>query len=163
MPNEMETATSNFSEQAKKLQVALYYTYGDEERAKKMISGTYSDLYVLKGRFSSSSLYGAFVLFINTIYFKPVSSYILVSRSFDLADLKTAQDWRNFEKQLVDVSKKGGYDESFSSQIKDGINKGLTLQEISTFSKQLAQDDGIAVSHSFQKFLGVVTNLQNLN
>ena len=56
MTNELETAATNFSEQAKKLQIALYYTHNDQDKAKKMLNDTYRDLIVLKGRFSSASV-----------------------------------------------------------------------------------------------------------
>ena len=65
MPSDLDSAANSLSEQTKKLQIALYYTFGDEDKAKKMVNGTYLDLYVIKGKFSSSSVYGAFVVFLN--------------------------------------------------------------------------------------------------
>ena len=66
MQNDLNEAANVFSEQTKRLQIALYYTYGDEDKAKKMINDSYRDLVVIKGKFSSASVYGAFLLFINT-------------------------------------------------------------------------------------------------
>jgi len=101
MPNELEAAASNFSEQAKKHQIALYYTFGDEEKAKKMVNNAYTDLHVIKAYYSSSSVYGAFIIFLNTVYLKAVHAYTLVTRSFDLVDMKTSRDWRSFERMLM--------------------------------------------------------------
>lgn len=162
MPNELEAAASNFSEQSKKNQIALYYTMGDQDKAKKMVTGGYSDLYVIKCVFSSSSVYGGFIVFINTVYLKAVSGYIIITRSFDLVDIKTTKDWRAFERLLLDAAKKGEHDEVFSNQVKDGLIKALTIQEISNLSKLLDQDNGIAINRYMQKFISNVAGLQNM-
>ncbi|HOP63646.1 MAG TPA: hypothetical protein PK358_03850 [Spirochaetota bacterium] len=162
MGNELETAATNFSEQAKKLQIALYYTHNDEEKSKKMLNDTYRDLVVLKGRFSSASVYGAFIIFVNSVYLKVVNSFFIVSRSFELADLKTSIDWRNFEKQLDDVQKKGGGDDIFAAQVKENIARNLNFQELTKLFKLIELNDAIAVNHSFQKFLSDVTGFQNI-
>jgi len=162
MPNELDTAATNFSEQSKKHQIALYYTMGDQEKAKKMVTGGYSDLYVIKCVFSSSSVYGGFIAFISPVYLKAVSGYIIITRSFDLVDVKTTKDWRAFERQLVEAAKKGEHDEVFSSQVRDGLIKALTLQEISNLSKLLDQDNGIAINRYMQKFIANVAGLQNM-
>ncbi len=162
MNNELEAAATNFAEQAKKLQIALYFTHGDEEKAKKMINDSYKDLVVLKGRFASATVYGAFIVFINSVYVKLMNSFFIVSRSFELADMRTSIDWRNFERQLDDVQKKGGQDEVFTAQIKENISKNLTIQELTKFLKLIELNDAIAVNHGFQKFLSDVTGFQNI-
>lgn len=162
MPSDLESAANSLSEQTKKLQIALHYTFGDEEKAKKMVNGSYLDLYAIKGKFSSSSVYGAFIVFLNTSYMRVVSSYSMISRSFEIADIKTNQDWRNYEKQLVEISKKSGFDEAMTSKMKDSMGKALTITEITKFGKLIEQDDGIAVNHNFQKFIADVTGFQNV-
>ena len=74
MSNELEAAASNFAETTKKMQIALYYTYGDQDKARKMLSDSYKDLVIFKGKFSSASVYGAFLIFVNKIYFKVTSN-----------------------------------------------------------------------------------------
>ena len=56
MSNELEAAASNFAETTKKMQIALYYTYGDQDKARKMLSDSYKDLVIFKGKFSSASV-----------------------------------------------------------------------------------------------------------
>jgi len=162
MPSDLDSAANSLSEQTKKLQIALYYTFGDEDKAKKMVNGSYLDLYAVKGKFSSSSVYGAFIVFLNPSLFRVINSYSMISRSFEISDIKTTQDWRNFEKQLVEISKKNGFDEAMTSKMKDSMGKALTIQEITKFAKLIEQDDGIAVNHNFQKFISDVTGFQNI-
>jgi len=162
MPGDLDSAAGNLSEQTKKLQIALHYTLGDEEKAKKMVNGSYMDLFVVKGKFSSSSVYGAFIVFVNVALLRVVNSYSMISRSFEVSDVKTNQDWRTFEKQLVEISKQSGYDEAMTSKMKDGMGKALTIPEITKFTKLIEQDDGIAANHSFQKFITDVTGFQNV-
>ncbi len=162
MPGELDSAANSLSEQTKKLQIALHYTLGDEDKAKKMVNGTYLDLYAVKGKFSSSSVYGAFLVFINSSYFRIMNSFSIISRSFEVSDIKTNQDWRNFELQLVEISKQTGYDEGMTSKVKDSMAKALTIQEITKFAKLIEQDDGIAMNHNFQKLICDVTGFQNV-
>jgi len=162
MPDDLDSAASNLSEQTKKLQIALHYTLGDEDKAKKMVNGSYLDLFIIKGKFSSSSVYGGFLVFLNIAHLRIVSSYVLVSRSFEVSDIKTSQDWRNFERQLVEISKQNGYDEAMTSKMKDGVAKALTIQEVTKFARLIEQDDGIATNHSFQKLITDVTGFQNV-
>lgn len=162
MPNDLEAAANSFSEQARKHQIALYYTMGDDDKAKKMVTGDYTDLYVIKGKFSSSSVYGAFIVFLNTVYQKAMHTYIILTRSFDLVDMKTSRDWRSFERLLLETSKKGEHDEVFSGQVRENIIKGFTMQEIANLSKLLEQDNGIAINHFLQKFISAIAGLQNM-
>lgn len=46
--------------------------------------------------------------------------------------------------------------------MKDQMIKALTIQEITKFAKLIEQDDGIAVNHSFQKFISDVTGFQSV-
>ncbi len=162
MPTDLDSAASSLSEQTKKYQIALHYTLGDEEKAKKILNGTYQDLFVIKGKFSSSSLYGAFIIFLNPSYLRIPSFYCVVSRSFDISDIKTNQDWRNFEKLIVEVSKKTGFDEAMTAKLKDTAIKAFTIPEITIVARLIEQDDGIAVNHNFQKFISDITGYQNV-
>ncbi len=162
MPSDLDSAANSLSEQTKRLQIALHYTFGDEDKSKKMLNGSFLDLYVIKGKFASSSVYGAFIVFLNAPYLRVINSYSMLSRSFEVADVKTNQDWRTFEKQLVEISKKNGFDEGLTAKMKDSMIKALTIQEITKFTKLIEQDDGIAVNHNFQKFISDVTGFQNV-
>lgn len=162
MSNDLESAASSFSEQSRKLQIAMYYTYGDDEKSKKMLSGAYLDMYVVKGRFSSSSVYGAFLLFFNTAYMKLMHTFTIVSRSYETSEVKTSKDWRNFEKEIFEISKTGEYDEGFTGELKEYFNKGLNIKELTKMQKLMEQDDAIAVNHEFQRFLTDGTGYQNI-
>ncbi|MCL1864984.1 MAG: hypothetical protein FWF73_04155 [Spirochaetes bacterium] len=162
MPIDLESAASNLSEQTKRLQIALYYTSGDDEKAKKMINGTYLDLFLIKAKFSSSSVYGAFIIFLNIPNLRVENIYSIISRSFEIADIKTTQTWRNFEDRLVDTAKKGDFDEVMTAKVNEALAKSLNMQEIDQFSQLIDQDNGIAVSHNFQKFFSDVTGYQNV-
>lgn len=162
MSNDLESAASNFSEQSKKLQIAMYYTYDDQDKARKMLAGSYLDLYAIKGSFSSSSVYGAFLIFVNTVYLKIMHSYTIVSRSYETSEVKTSRDWRNFERELAGIANSGDFDDGFTAQLKEYLNKGLSIKELTKMMKLIEQDDAIALNHDFQRFLIDVTGYQNL-
>ncbi len=163
MSNDLESAANNFSEQSKKLQIAMYYTYGDDDKARKMLTGSYLDLFVIKGRFSSSSVYGAFILFFNLDYFKLVHSYSIACRSDETGDVKTSKDWRNFEKEIFEINKAGNLDEVFKGEFSAHLNKIVNMKEFPKLIKLMGQDDGIAVNHEFQRLLTDLTGYQSLD
>jgi len=162
MPVDLEAATSNLSEQTKKFQIALYYTFGDEDKAKKMINGAYLDLYLIKGKFSSSNIHGAFIIFLDIPHLRIVNIYSIISRSFEVAEIKTSQDWHGFEHYLVDIVKKGDFDTVITSKVNEALLKSLNMQEISQLLHLLEQDNGIAVNHHFQKFFSDVTGFKSV-
>jgi len=162
MSNELKKAASSFSEQSKKYQIAIYYTHGDEERARQMLAGSVQDLYVVKANFSSSSLNGAFVIFLESSYFKFIHGHVILLKTYELEDLKTTRDWRNFEKQLVEIGEKTDYDKAYSNKIAESLATAMTIQEITGICKKLDNDDSIAVNHDFQKIISTITGLQNI-
>ena len=64
----LDKAVDYLAEQKRKLDISLHYTHNDMEKAKKMASGNYLDLYVIKARFSASTTFGAFLLFFNILF-----------------------------------------------------------------------------------------------
>ena len=96
----LKSAVNSLSEQTKKLDIAAFYTHGNMERAKQMVSVMYKDIYVLKGKFTSSSVYGAFIRFFNLPYCSMICAHSILSHSFDVNDLKTNLEWKEFEKDL---------------------------------------------------------------
>ena len=161
MPVDLESAASSLSEQTKKLQIALYYT-DDDDKAKKMVSGSFLDLYLIKGKFSSSNVYGAFVIFLNFVNLRVANVYSIISRSYEIAEIKTNQEWRTFEARLVEVVKKGDFDEVMTSKVNEILTKSMGMQEITQLSHLLDRDNGIAVNHNFQRFFSDVTGFQKL-
>ena len=47
----LENAAGSLSDYTKKLKIAMFFTNGDEDRAKQMIAGNLEDICVIKGRF----------------------------------------------------------------------------------------------------------------
>ena len=162
MPIDLESAASNLSEQTKRLQIALYYTFGDEDKAKKMINGSYLDLYLIKAKFSSSSVYGALIIFLNIPNLRVVHVYSIISRSFEVAEIKTTQEWRNFESRLVDINRKGDLDADLTANVNETLSKSLNVQEITQLLQLIDQDNGAALNHNLQKFFADVTGFQNV-
>ncbi len=162
MSDEMKETTGTLADQSRKHSIAMFYTSGNEDRARQMVAGKFLDLYVLKGNFSSSSLNGAFLIFLESTYFKFVHGHSLLLKSYELEDLKTSKDWRGFEKELVDVGSRVEYDKTLSRQVKGALRAALTIPEISNICKKLNSSDVIAVNSDLKKFLADAAGLQNV-
>ncbi len=147
----LRSAVDTLSEHTKKLEIAKYYTHGNFENAKKMVSGSYKDLYAIKGKFSSSSVYGAFLIFYNIVYFQITDYYGIISHSFDVDDIKTNVDWRIFEDEITKNLEKHEHDDVLGSHMKESVAAGLTMQFGTELKKLLEHNDQIGVNHMFQK------------
>ena len=88
----LENAAGSLSDYTKKLKIAMFFTNGDEDRAKQMIAGNLEDICVIKGRFSSTQSFGAFIAFFNRYYLTLNSVYPVITDSFNLKELKTSVD-----------------------------------------------------------------------
>ena len=151
-----------FTDQAKKFEIASYYTHGDQDNARKMIAGSYKDLYVIKGKFSSSSVYGAFLIFINTVYMNVVNFYGIVSHSFSVDELKTTRDWKPFEAEIKRILSMSEHDDVLCNHMKEAMTTGINLQFITNMKRLLEQNDQIGINHVFQKFTQDRLGFQNV-
>lgn len=158
----LKNAMENLSDQARKLEIANFYTHGGMENAKKMVAGSYKDLYVIKGKFSSSSVYGAFIIFINSVYMSVANFYGIVSRSFTVHDIDTTRDWRAFETEIHKILALGEHDDVIGNHMRDVMTAGITMQFITNLKKLLEQNDQIAINHHFQKFTQDRLGFQNI-
>ncbi len=149
--NSLQSAVDSLSEQTKKLEIAKYYTHGDFENARKMVSGSYKDLYVIKGKFSSSSIYGAFLIFFNKVYLQLADYFGIISHEFSVDDIKTNTDWRIFEQEIDNNLKLKKHDDVLGNHLKEEINNAFTIQFGQDLRKLLDNNEGISVNHLFQK------------
>jgi hypothetical protein len=147
----LQSAVDSLSEQTRRLEIAKYYTHGNFENAKKMVSGSYKDLYAIKAKFSSSSVYGAFLVFFNTVYQQLTDYFGIVSHEFTVDDIKTTSDWKIFEQEISENLKLKLHDDVLGNHLKEEINNTFTIQFGQDLKKLLDNNDEIGVNHLFQK------------
>jgi len=162
MGDDLKSATKGLAEQTKKLDIATYYTHNDFELAKKMVTGSYKDLYVLKINFTSSSVYGAIIVFYNHILNYIVHLHGIVSKSFSIQDIKPSAKWKIFEKDIVDIVKKNEHDSVLTNQSLDSFSKGFTVQIGNEIKKFLENDDSIQLVYILQKLAQDTLGFQNV-
>jgi len=162
MSDTLKSAADSLAEQTRKLDIASYYTHGDMEKAKQMVSGAYLDLQVLKIRFSSSSVYGAAIVFFNTVYVKFNHLYIIVTPSFVVEDMKTNISWKEFEKDIEALYSKNEHDTVLCNHAREELIAGATIEFGSDLKRLLEQDDAIGINHKFKKFLGDRVGFQQI-
>ncbi len=158
MSENIEQAFDSLSEQTKKYDIALFYVKGDKEKAKDMVTGIYHDVYAIKTTFSASSIYGAFIMFFNIPYATLIDSYIIVSSSYEVDDIKSKVTWREFEQDVEDSIKKCNVDEDLTRKLREALNKSFTIQmeadqRAVELKKLLDIDDEIAINRLFSRFI----------
>ncbi len=163
MSGELDSAISNLSEHTKKIEIATYYCFGDADKAKQMVAGTYKDLYAIKGRFTSATLQGAFLCFVNfrANFFQSI--YTVVTRTFLPGDMKTNQEWRFFEQQIAIARAQSDYDQSSHVQFDESFAAGITYDLIKDLGVLVEQNDQVAINHLFHRFFQGGLSLSNVN
>ncbi len=150
---ESEKAYQYLSEQTKKINIALHYTHGDMEKARQMVAGNYDDLYVIKVRFASSTMFGAFLLFFNHIY-KIISGLTLIlSPSYTLQNINPEWDWIVFEKEIAELMQKGDYDQILAKTFRDKILKSFDIVLLNELARNIELKNEIAIDNLFRKLI----------
>lgn len=163
MPDNLETATDSLSDYTRKLEIATFYANGDEERAKQIVAGTLKDFYAIKGRFSSTTSFGAFIAFANSQYLSLNSMYPVISGSFSLKDLKTFNNWMNYEKDVMDFLKNNEHDDVLGRQFKNAFHSSVTLQFMSELKRLVNDRKDMDINRLFQQIVQARMGLQSVN
>ena len=161
MGDNLDSAVSSLSEQTKKINIAMHYTGNDMEKAKQMVAGSYKDVIALKVKFTSSSQYGAFLVFLNTTSFRFIDSFFVVSNDYLIANIDNMQDWKNFEKD-ISAARANLTDFRLVTDLKDKIDKSFN-SAICTSVIKLYEKDTIQLSHIMQKMIQESTGLQRVD
>jgi hypothetical protein len=163
MDEGLNSGAETLQDQAEKINVALYYVNGDMEKARQMVAGTFTDLYALKGRFVSSSLNGAFLLFFNKHYNKLSSAVTAVMPSYFGKEIQTAADWKVFEKDLLKISSGSERDEHLGTLVKNKLYESFNSTFSTELSRFLESKNTIALERVFQKLIQFILNLQRID
>ncbi|PKL38107.1 MAG: hypothetical protein CVV44_13145 [Spirochaetae bacterium HGW-Spirochaetae-1] len=153
MADNLKSAADSLVEQTRRFDIATYYCNGDTEKAKQMVAGALKDQYVIKARFSSSSQYGAFIIFYNSVYSYVSNITVLVSPSFALEDIKTSLDWRHFEEELKKLLDKGEHDAVMCNHAREEINGSMNMEFNKELNRLLEINDAITINHRFKKMV----------
>jgi hypothetical protein len=162
MVENLDNAVSSLSEQTKKINIALFFTGNDMDKAKQMVAGSYKDIFVLKMKFTSSSVYGAMITFLNSASFRFVDSYLVVSNDYLIANIDNNLDWKTFEKEISNA-RENMQDFRLVSEIKDKIDRGFISTVCTSIVKLIDKGDHIHLSHALQKFVQECTGLQRVD
>lgn len=163
MPDTLETASESLSDFTRKLEIAKFFTNGDEGRARQMIAGSLNDIYVIKGRFSSTSHFGAFMIFFNHYYLTLNSIYAIISDDFVLKDIKTSRNWIDFEKDISDLIGTIQHDDGLARQFRNSLNTAFTLKFAGELNKLVEDKSDIEINRLFQQVVMDRMGLQSVN
>jgi hypothetical protein len=162
MAEQQDQQNTVINDQMRKLNVALYYSANDMVKAKQMMSGSYKDLVVFKAKFSSSSVYGVFIIFFNKIYSKYIDAYVLISPDYALNSMLTSDDWKLFERQIAEY--KGKIENSrVGLDFRDKVEKGFTLSFSQEITKLIERNDQVQIHHVLQKLIQEQSSLKRVD
>ena len=162
MGENLDSAVNSLSEQTKKINIALFYTGNDMEKAKQMVAGSFKDVVALKMKFTSSSLYGAMIFFINSIQFRFIDSFLVVSNDYLIANIDNMQDWKTFEKDIASA-RANLIDFRLIIEIKDKLDRGFSSAVLTTVAKLIEKNDTIQLSNTIKKFVQESAGLQRVD
>ncbi|MBN2435271.1 MAG: hypothetical protein JXK07_08410 [Spirochaetes bacterium] len=157
----LDNAINSLSDQQKKYDIALHFTGNDQDKAKRMVSNSYFDLVAVKGSFSSSSLYGAFIIFFNVEYAKVEHTVFVVSPDYQLQSLVIKNDWKSLEKEILN-SRTSSAASRINADFSDKFKKGFSLSLGRDFARYLGKSDMTQVTHMIQRFMQESTELKRI-
>jgi len=163
MSNDMDAAFSSLSDQTKKMNIALHYAHNDMDRAKQMVTGKYKDLLAIKVSFSSSSLYGAMLIFLNSIYNKIMDMMVIVTTDYSIESISTMDEWNIFESDLLKENEKNVHDAVLSKTMADGVINQFTYNFINDFKILTENKEEIKINHLWKRLIQDVLSLQRLS
>jgi hypothetical protein len=163
MPDNLDTAAGSLSDFTRKLEIATFYANGDEERAKQIVAGTYKDFYAIKGRFASTTSYGAFIAFANINYLSMNSLFAVISTSFELKDIKTFDDWITYERDITEFQRNKEHDDVLARQFKNTFTGSFTYQFASELRKLVSEKKDMEINRLFQQVVQDRMGLQNVS
>ncbi len=163
MPETLDNATGSLSDYTRKLEIATFYANGDEDRGKQIVAGTLKDIYAIKGRFSSTTSFGAFIAFANFQYLSLNSVYPVISTSFELKDIKTFNDWMTFEKDVMDFLKNNEHDDVLGRQFRNSFTSSFTLQFASELKRLVNDKKDMDINRLFQQIIQTRMGLQSVS
>lgn len=158
----LDNALNSLSGQTKKINIALHYVGGDMEKAKQMVANSYQDMLAVKCKFSSSTLYGVFLLFFNYVYCRLDDSYWVVSADYTIDNISNTSEWKIFEKDIDEARNKGD-DSRLSNDFKEKFSKAFTVSVGKKIYEYIKNNDSIQLNHYFQKYLQETTGLQRID
>ncbi len=163
MSETFDQAAGSLTDYTKKLEIALFYTNGDEERARQMIAGTLLDVYVIKGRFSSTSSFGAFIAFSNQHYLTLNSVYAIITDDFEMKDIRTSIDWKTFERDLVDFIGTHGHDDVLGRQFKTVFTSSFNINFAGQLKRLVEEQGDMEINRLFQQVVQDRMGLQSVS
>lgn len=157
----LDTAIHSLSDQTKKYDIAMYYTNGDKEKSKHMVTNSYMDMVAIKARFSSSSVYGAFILFFNHVFQKIEHAVFVISPDYQIQALNSRDDWRAFEKEILN-SRTSSASSRINADFSDKFMKGFTGSLARELAKYIENNDLTQIVHLLQRFLQESSELKRI-
>ena len=153
MPDTLNTAADTLSDENRRFEIAIHYANGDAERAKQILAGTLKDVYVIKGKFNSTTARCGFIAFFNYNLLMLNSVYPVFSSASVHKDLEVNANWSAFEKNLTDLANNKDNDEVLSRQFNSAFTKAFTYQFSVDFKKRIDAKDEIAINRFFMQFV----------
>lgn len=133
-------------EESKKLDIALYYTGGDMDKSLRMLSGSYRDLTVIKGQFTTTLLYGAFILFFNHDLLRLLDSFVVITSLKDRRDVNITDDWKAFEQAMMEDLASREKDITLIEGLKGMLAKSFDYSFSAEMQKILSARDDISAT-----------------
>lgn len=156
-----DNAYSSLGDQAKKIDIALHYVGGDMDKAKKMVANSYLDAIAVKGKFSSSSLYGVFLLFFNKVYNTLEHALFAVSPDYQIESINNREDWKIFEKEIMNARNSSAASR-VNNDFADKFHKGFTIAFSRDLAKLIDKNDSTQIIYVFQRFMQESTELKRI-
>jgi len=148
----------------KKLRLAEKFCDGDTELAKKLLTGEYKDIIVVKGRFKEQedALYGLFIVIINKYFNSVIATYGIASHLASIYQHKPLEQWDAFYSGLAKELEVAEFDPGISSKITNGLRRFIEIHGTSDVIAWVEKNRIAEITEQFQHYLSEISDYADI-
>lgn len=153
-PGEIQSAAKNLGDKTQKLNNTLKYTDGDMDLAKKLISGDFQDVYIIKGKVRSdiSREFGLFLILLSKVTLKVKNIFCIMSVSPYIYDTKISLSWKEFQKEIMQLRNDKDFEGNTTIRVENHLNQTLATAEVAKIIHLLDHKEHQKVSSEIHKY-----------
>ncbi len=145
-----------------KLKIAEQFCKGNIEKAKKMLSGDFKDIIILKGRFSDEDeeYYGFFMTFFSTVFYTIRYNFFVIANYTVALHNPPFDNWQTFYSKMIKTTLAEDYDKLRDEEYNKRFIESLNREELISIIQWVETNDITGMTNLFCKITADVLNVR---
>ncbi len=142
----------------KKIAMAEKFCNGNMEKAKRLVSGDFNDILIIKGRFNDAgeSFYGFFQSFYSKIFYSLTINHVALTNYTVASQNKPINDWYSFYTRIDKVMKEADYDRKKGIELNSKMKEIFDIKTVIGIIEFASINDITSLTNSFTDYVSRV-------